>query len=159
MIGEIWHERFNTFTQFTVLNQIVETLAALKILQSIDHGVATVITNDDDHFVTGKDAAVDVAIHHHIAAVANKHDQFTVVIILGFGHRGAPAAARFIAHATKAIFAIIASVTFAQPSFVHFTGQSAGSGKNSIFGPGKGVHGPNHFTIARYIVCWLSPFG
>src|SRR3954452_6702285 len=53
MLGKIDMQRILAILDPAVRQQVVETGHALELLETVDHGVATIVTDDDDHLVAG----------------------------------------------------------------------------------------------------------
>ena len=74
-----------------ISQQVVERITTLADLQPVDHGVAAVVAQDDDHLVSRQHRRVEVAVEHQVRPVADEHDRVAGRGELGAGHRCAPA--------------------------------------------------------------------
>ena len=59
-----------------VLQQVVEALAAGRLLQPVDAAEAAVVEHDDDELEAEHHRGGDLGIHHQIGAVADHDDDF-----------------------------------------------------------------------------------
>ena len=112
----------------SVLDQVVERHAALVDLQPVDDREAAVVADDHDQLVAGEHRAVQVAVHHHVRAVADERDD----LVVGAGHLGAPRTGDLVAHAREPVLAVEVADLLGTPAVDQLAGQTAGRGEHVV---------------------------
>ena len=158
-------DKINVFDafHFGIRNLVIEGNTPLEILEPVDHRKSTVVTNNDDQFMSSENGTINVTVHHQVGSITDENDYITVWVC----HFRPPASSDFIAHAGKAEFTVKCSRGFSFPVFTKFSGKTSCCSQRQIGFITDTVDGANHMSITRgNISCWTRmlfhgsvPFG
>jgi hypothetical protein len=123
--------------------EVVELGPAGGHLEAVDAAVAAVVGDDDREGQAHHGGGRELAVQHHVAAVAQHADHVAV----GLGHLDAEAPRDLVAHAGEAVFGVVGHGRGGAPELVELARHGAG-----------GVHDHRVGPAARWTapMTWLS---